>query len=410
MLGIAACSGDAALAPPSPRTPRTPSSYFPLPTAASIAAYDAVRAWTVILRDADGRTWIAQTGAAAQPWAGATRTWTASLWARLDSAPVARDLALHTEMLTHFDQAGASGRVVAVLRWVLENQGTVLASGDEGGALREDRPYGVLRARGRATGLAQLGGGRLWFDAISDTPMPAEPVDDGPLAVHVVVRTPAVVSLRLDDCNAADAEAFRVMHALGLVAEMAIPTRRLDRPGHCTQSLLAAMVADGNTVESHSRLHGSAPPNFGDFYLDVVGSAQDLRGRGFDPHVFIQPGTWRHGPTLLDTRAKLQSPYYALLRRLYVSTEAYAWPAAMRIPVPGREGPNHWPLKVFTPQTLETRLRMAAADSLWITFMWHSWDMPLDQVEARLQVIAALRDSGLVTVLPYYPALRAVRE
>jgi len=200
------------------------------------------------------------------------------------------------------------------------------------------------------------------------------------------------------------------MHALGLVAEMAIPTRRLDRRGHCTQSLLAAMVADGNTVESHSRLHGSAPPNFGDFYLEVVGSAQDLRGRGFDPHVFIQPGTWQQGPTLLDSRAKLQSPYYALLRRLYVSTEAYAWPAAMRIPVPGREGPNHWPLKVFTPQTLEARLRMAAADSLWITFMWHSWDMPLAQLEPRLRVIAALRDSGLVTVLPYYPALRAVRE
>jgi hypothetical protein len=307
----------------------------------------------------------------------------------------------------HRDQAGTAGRVVALLRWALEDHGAVLASADQGGALRQDPRHGVLRARGRATGLS---GGRLRFEAISDTPMPEAPVDNGPPAPLVVVRTPAVVSLRIDDCMAADAAAFHLLHGLGLVAEMAIPSRWLDRRGHCTQSLLQAMVADGNTVESHSRWHGSAPPSFGDFYLETVGSAQDLRQRGFDPHVFIQPGTWRVGPTLLDSPAKLQSPYYALLRRVYVSTEAYAWLAAMRLPVPGREGPNHWPLKAFTPQALEARLRGAALDSTWITFMWHSWDMPLPALEARLRVIAAMRDSGLVTVLPYYPTLRAVRR
>jgi hypothetical protein len=53
---------------------------------------------------------------------------------------------------------------------------------------------------------------------------------------------------------------------------------------------------------------------------------------------------------------------------------------------------------------------MAAADSLWISFMWHAWDMSDTALEARLRVIAALRDSGLVTVLPYYPTLRALRK
>ena len=293
------------------------------------------------------------------------------------------------------------------LRWALEDQGTALVWGD--GLLRKDRRHGVLRARGREMA-GGLGSGPLRFDAISDTPMPAEPVDDGPPAPRVVVRTPGMVSLRIDDCLAADAEAFRLLHELGLVAEMGIPTRLLDRRGHCTQSLLEAMVADGNTVESHSRLHESTPRSFGDFYLEIVGSAQDLRRRGFDPHVFIQPGTWREGPTLLDSEAKLRGPFFELLRRVYVSTEAYAWPAALRFPVAGREGPSHWPLRAYTLAWLEARLRLAATDSLWISFMWHAWDMPPAELEARLRLIAALRDSGLVTVLPYYPALRAVRE
>jgi hypothetical protein len=65
---------------------------------------------------------------------------------------------------------------------------------------------------------------------------------------------------------------------------------------------------------------------------------------------------------------------------------------------------------VLTPVALAAKLRQAAADSSWITFMWHAWDMPLPALEARLRVIAAMRDSGLVTVLPYYPTLRAVRN
>jgi len=403
LLGAAACSGDAPFAPSTPPLPSQDAEA----TEATVASYGEVHGWSIILGDAAGRVWIAQTDAGAPTVTSSGRTWTATLWARLDSAPVARDLTLRMGVFVHSDQAGSAGRVVALLRWVLADRGVVLASGDQGGALRQDPRHGVLRARGRASGLS---GGRLTFEAISDTPMPTAPVDDGPPAPRVVVRTPAVVSLRIDDCMAADAAAFHMMHALGLVAEMAIPSRRLDRPGHCTQGLLQAMVADGNTVESHSRWHVSAPPSFGDFYLETVGAALDLRGRGFDPHVFIQPGTWRHGPTLFDGAVKLRSPYFELLRRVYVATEAYAWPAAMRLPVTGRQGPDHWPLKVFTPVALATKLRQAAADSTWITFMWHMWDMPLPELEARLRVIAALRDSGLVTVLPYYPALRAVRH
>ena len=118
LLGAAACSGDAPLAPPShPPPPLQPPAVEP-----SIVGYNAARAWTVILRDTTGQVWIAQTDPTAQP--GTTeargRRWSASLWARLDSAPVARDLTLRTWVLVHRDQAGSTSHVVVVLRWVLE--------------------------------------------------------------------------------------------------------------------------------------------------------------------------------------------------------------------------------------------------------------------------------------------------
>jgi hypothetical protein len=249
----------------------------------------------------------------------------------------------------------------------------------------------------------------LRFELIADTPLPGDTVSDPSPRGSVIVRTPAVVSLRIDDCNAADARAFRILQQLHLTAELGIPSRRIGRRGYCSQELLDAMTAAGNLIESHSRLHGPTPPSFGSFYLETAGSAQDLRRRGFEPLVFIPPGSWRHGPALIDSPGKLIGSYAGLLRRLYVSTESYALPAAARLPPLGRDGITAWPLKGFSTATLAARLRMAADDSLWISFMWHSWDMQPDSLAARLRVIAAWRDSGLVTVLPYYTALHAAR-
>ena len=135
-----------------------------------------------------------------------------------------------------------------------------------------------------------------------------------------------------------------------------------------------------------------------------------MRRRGFDALVFIPPGTWRSGATLMDSPGKLVGPYAQLLRRVYVTTETYALPAGVPIPVVGREGPKSLPLRAFSLLALEWRLRNAATDSQWIGFMWHAWDMTPAELEARLRVIAALRDSGLVSVLPYYTALHASRQ
>ena len=374
----------------------------------------AVSSWTLVLADTAGRIWIAQ-ATASTPDTIATGTWagSAALWSRLDSAPAARNLTLHTSIATTItsvlDSMTTGEPFGPVVTWELDGGGAGW-SATGAGRLAIDMRHRTWRATGWATEAVGGAPERVRFDLIADTPMPLDPIVDPTPRGSVVIHTPAIVSLRIDDCMAADRVAFALLQRLGLTAEMAVPSRRVNRRGHCSQQLLDEMIAAGDPVESHSRLHWRTPATFGDFYLEAVGSAQDLRRRGFEPFVFIPPGTWRSGPTLMDGPGKLVGPYAELLRRVYVSTECYALPAAVSIPAPGRDGPVSWALKGRTVATLAERLRVAVTDSQWINFMWHAWDMTPEELESKLQVIAAFRDSGLVTVLPYYVALHAVRQ
>lgn len=169
------------------------------------------------------------------------------------------------------------------------------------------------------------------------------------------------------------------------------------------------MFAAGNAVESHSRLHGASPGDFGDFYSETVGSFRDLRVRGFDPHVFIQPGTWRTGAYDIDSPTKLQGPPGALLRRVYVATEAYAYrSSSVSIPVQGRTGPASLDINYFSPREIERLVRDAADSGQWLQFMWHSGNQSFSALRARLSVIAALRDSGVIAIIPFNQALHAV--
>jgi hypothetical protein len=194
------------------------------------------------------------------------------------------------------------------------------------------------------------------------------------------------------------------------VAEFGVPSRFVDRPGRCSLSLLRALVAAGNAVESHSRYHTRPPTNFAEFYVETVGAARDLQAMGFQPHVFIQPGSWNAGPYDFDSPAKLQGAAGMLLRRVYVATEAYAVSNTnMVVPAEGRVGPAARVFRTLTPEEIAMHVRRAAATGSWIEFMWHSSDLPADSLRPRLAAIAALRDSGLVEVMPFYQALHAAR-
>jgi len=354
------------------------------------------RVWTIILTDDSGKVWIAQSDTSVTAGGtGDTDEVSAQLWSALDGPPEESGLRLWT---SHRERE---------LEWrLMDTTAEVVASGV--GPLGSDLRYWVPRSRGRGMLLRAGTSLSVGFDLIGGTPMPTEPVSDPIPTASVPLHARGIVGLRIDDCNAADRESFRTLRELHLVAEVAVPTGRIDQPGSCSESLMKRMFAAGNSVESHSRLHERSPSDFGDFYLETVGSFRDLRVRGFDPRVFIQPGTWRTGLYHVDSPSKVAGPPGDLLRRVYVATEAYAYRSpTVSIPVQGRIGPISPEIKYFSPQQIEGLVRQAAANGQWLQFMWHSGDQSPSALRARLSVIAALRDSGLIEVIPFYRALHA---
>src|SRR6266567_4123572 len=239
-VGVAAC-----LAAP-------PTGPVDEAAAASDAAF--VHAWTLILRVDSGpdsgaivivQTDTDQLAAGVSEYRARARLWTV-----LDGAPADSELTL--------DLTLADGR----LGWRLTRDATPVAWGRTALLLlqrlrRTERSQWLPPARG--------GGRATWngrdvpvdFAALADIPMPEQPLVDPTPAGSVTLHARGIVSLRVDDCSALDAATFGV------------PSRFVGRPGRCSLSLLRALAAAGNTIESHSRHHWLPPRDFAQFYLET---------------------------------------------------------------------------------------------------------------------------------------------
>src|SRR5438552_3021465 len=232
-LGAGACNADAPV-----------SGHLSLPLTESkfpsLGAAPAVSIWTLVLTDTGGRIWVAQTtlgGAdttAPRAWAGP-----ATLWSRLDSAPLEQRLTLHISSQVRPESLSGLIAPLLPLKWELDrDDGTWQAGGQ--GQLEAVRGRGGWRSRGRAMGVfAGASGMRepMSFDLISDTPLPPDTSTDTATRGRVIIRTPAIVSLRIDDCMAADRVAFGLLQRLRLTAEIAVASRRIARRGHSSQQL-----------------------------------------------------------------------------------------------------------------------------------------------------------------------------
>ncbi len=353
---------------------------------------DGGQVWTLILSDDAGRVLVAQSDSALAPGEDAAAGGSAKLWRTLDAAPDADALTLSLRV---------HGRRLA---WSLTRPGETVASGS-GARLAYAGDDGAPRFAGAASVALAGAAASMRFDAIAGLPMPA-----GPPAAAAPLPVPArgVVSIRVDDCSAWDSTSLRLLERHHLVASFAVPSRLAGRPGRCPRALLDRIAGAGNAIEAHSRYHDAAPRTFADFYLEVVGASRDLAAMGFPPEVFVQPGSWTEGPALFDSPAKLATPYGALLRRVYRAVEAYQTDApAVALPAAGR-----WPyageIRYFDDARLAQFVRDAAARGEWVELLWHSGDQSWADLDARLGVIQALRDSGMVTNLTFRDALRAV--
>jgi hypothetical protein len=349
--------------------------------------------WTVILSDDAGGVWVAQSDSAFAVHGGSPEAAAASFWSVLDSAPDLDHLTLAAQV---------EGREMS---WTLSRSGELLGSG-RGALFSYVGGTGAPRFVGTAT-MTRAGVSRqLRFDAIGGLPMPAEPAPPPPPLPPAIVSG-GVVSLRIDDCAASDSVSLALLARRHLVASFAVPTRLVGRPGRCPRRLLDSMIVHGNAVEAHSRFHGTQPATFADFYLETVGASRDLRAMGFEPRVFVQPGSWRSGPAFFDSPAKMATPYGALLRRVYRAVEAYQ---TLEPAVPYPSG-GRWPyageIRYYSTDRLAAFLRDASARGEWVELLWHSGDQPWAALDDRLAVVEAMRDSGYIANVTFRDALRA---
>lgn len=350
--------------------------------------------WTLILAGDAGQVWIAQSDTAFSARGDSPAAVPAALWSVLDSAPDFRDLSLAAQV---------DGREMS---WTLA-RGTELLGSGRGALFAYVGSRSAPRFAGTAT--VSLGGvaRSVRFDAIGGLPLPTEPL--APLSPPPPLAASGVITLRIDDCAASDSVSLALLARHHLVASFAVPTRLVGRPGRCPHRLLDSMAAHGNAVEAHSRFHGAEPATFADFYLETVGASRDLHAMGFDPRVFVQPGTWRTGPASFDSPEKLQTPYGALLRRVYRGVEAYQTQEPA-VPYPGG---GRWPyageIRYYDTDRLAAFLRDASARGQWVELMWHSGDQRWPELDARLAVIEALRDSGYVANVTFRDALGAAQ-
>lgn len=350
--------------------------------------------WTILLTDSAGHVWLLQSDTAFQ----AEPVWphmpiAATLWTALDSAPALRGLALDLRM--------GDGRVT----WSVSQRDGSLMTGT--GSVTRIGQVPVFRGPVSTAGL----GAGARFSAFAGVPFPTEPLVQRAPGEHVQLDAPAVLSLRADDCPTQDVATLALLRELRLRAEFAVPARLVGQPPNCPRSFIPEVLRAGSVVESHSRFHGGPPADFTGFYLETVGSAQDLRRFGADPRIFIQPGTWTSGPAMFDASAKLATPYGALLRRVYAGIEAYVpRSSVISLPASGWTGPAPNVLSHLPPAEVDSLIRDAAARHGWIEFMWHSAAQPLEAIAPQLRVIAALRDSGLIDVMPFAEVQGAIPE
>ena len=354
------------------------------------------RIWTFLLSDSlTGTAWVLQTDTAIAVSQSDGVATPATLWTALDSAPARLGLAVH---------AAVEGRELRFT--VRDGVATVGTATGRLFAYRGDG--GAPRYVGSAT--VELDGSprTLRFDALAGVPLPVDPFVAPSAPPPATAR--AVVSLRADDCKAGESGVLAALTANRLVAEFAVPSRLVGRPGHCNWMLVDSLAAAGNAIVAHSRFHEVAPADFPEFYLETVGASKDLAAKGHAPRLWVQPGSWLLGDAHLDGPAKLASPYGALLRRVYGAVEAYTSAdagSALSYASRSTHGPVLYFLKDFDEPTLRFTLQRAADTGRWIEFMWHTGDQPLDRLSHQLAVIAEFRDAGSLAVMPVYEAILA---
>ncbi len=187
--------------------------------------------------------------------------------------------------------------------------------------------------------------------------------------------TSGVVTLRFDDGPLTDWPFCRILTALQLPVEIAVPASFVGRPLRWRVEQLRALVRAGHVLANHSFAH-AAPPNSLDEAIADVHQAD----RWFEDHrlpvwTFVQPGSWRPGSGPGDLGDPERARRFAgALHGRFACIEGYTGDALIPLPITSerRLGLPHVTLDDMPWSAVEKLLARVVSERLFVQVVVHT--------------------------------------
>ena len=141
--------------------------------------------------------------------------------------------------------------------------------------------------------------------------------------------------------------------------------------------------------------------------VEVVGSLNDLRARGYPATVFVQPGAW-HDTLNFDSPAKLANWRGALFRNVTRVFEGYEGPWHLPTGYIGKVplGVTHVTVSGWNPVSVRAWFHMALKPACFSVFLFHTVDVsPPDTLDWLLDSVADAVKHGRLRVVPMITAV-----
>jgi len=208
------------------------------------------------------------------------------------------------------------------------------------------------------------------------------------------------VMIRLDDGSASNRDFIGRLEARALTAELAIPTRLVERTGYVTWDDLRGWRASGMSVVLHSRYHLWTGADAQHFVAETVGGFVEMAAQGLPSRVFVQPGTWTDS-IYFDSPAKIHTWRGALLRTFTTVSESYVYPSYLTRADSLEQGLSHATISDGqSDQSTRSAWQLALRPNHATVFLVHTFRLQSpDQLDWFLDLVAEAKARGVVRVV-----------
>jgi len=187
--------------------------------------------------------------------------------------------------------------------------------------------------------------------------------------------TSGVVTLRFDDGPLTDWPFCRILTALQLPVEIAVPASFVGRPLRWRVEQLRALVRAGHVLANHSFSHAAPPKSLDEAIADVHQADRWFEDHHLPVWTFVQPGSWRPGggPGDLGDPERARTFDGALSGR-FVCIEGYTGEPLIPVPIaPERRlGLPHVTLDDISWSFVEKLLARIVSERLFVQIVVHT--------------------------------------